>query len=522
MPLRSSKHCIPLRSGLLLGLLFGPVLMGVSPRVWSAEPPAESSLSDSSYEALSGRLAHKISTMDWGGGTLSVYVADSRRRIPVLKRDVNLTTAPGGPLKILTAAAALDRLGPDFRFTTEASLLGSIEGRRLSGDLVVRSDGDPTLGFLRDPADPDTGYEMFDAWAKEIRGAGIRTIEGDIVLDISAFDHQRFALGWATQRLGDPAMPEISALNYNRNCIDVFWRPGKKDGTIARFDQYPLLDEAIHISNNVRLVDYETDSRQYSRRRGSQVLIFSGTLRLETAVHERVSIPAPPLFFGEALKSRLGEARIKVLGRVRLRRNGESKSSSADQRRTLATHDSEPLIDILRAMTRGSFDLDAEVILKTLGARKTGRPGSFADGAEVVMEFLRENQILSSGVVMLDGSGRSKFNRVSAAHFMGLMQWMRDDPKGRLLESLFPEVDPDGRSPAGPSRPSGFLPVGPGRMFALSGQSDRSMSRVGWASNGRNRPIEFAFVLADTDLSLSDFEVQTRALAQAIADSRIP
>jgi D-alanyl-D-alanine carboxypeptidase/D-alanyl-D-alanine-endopeptidase (penicillin-binding protein 4) len=87
-----------------------------------------------------------------------------------------------------TAIAALDKLGPSFTFKTQASYSGQLQGSTLQGNLYLTSNGDPTLGSWR-----YEGYKPENFKAKllaAVQDKGIKTIEGDLILDDSYFDLQ--------------------------------------------------------------------------------------------------------------------------------------------------------------------------------------------------------------------------------------------------------------------------------------------------------------------------------------------
>jgi D-alanyl-D-alanine carboxypeptidase/D-alanyl-D-alanine-endopeptidase (penicillin-binding protein 4) len=100
---------------------------------------------------------------------------------------------PASNNKIPTTAAALKVLGPDFRFETHVLTKGRQTGKVLNGDLVVWSNGDPTL-YERYIGDSKA---VFKAWADTLKKQGISVINGNIIGDDNAFDDIRIGEGWA-------------------------------------------------------------------------------------------------------------------------------------------------------------------------------------------------------------------------------------------------------------------------------------------------------------------------------------
>ncbi len=92
---------------------------------------------------------------------------------------------PASNAKLLTAATALDVLGPDYRFRTSVNTAGTISGSTLQVDLTLQGTGDPTVR----PAD-------YDALAKRVAASGIHRVAGHLLADASYFDDQRWNPNW--------------------------------------------------------------------------------------------------------------------------------------------------------------------------------------------------------------------------------------------------------------------------------------------------------------------------------------
>src|SRR5688572_7838403 len=93
------------------------------------------------------------------------------------QRNAHMLVMPASNMKVVTMAVAADRLGWDFRFTTEVKTRGAIAGGVLKGDLVVSGNGDPTMSD-RDKANP---YQAFENWADLLKRMGVTRIDGRII-----------------------------------------------------------------------------------------------------------------------------------------------------------------------------------------------------------------------------------------------------------------------------------------------------------------------------------------------------
>ncbi|MDQ3557577.1 MAG: D-alanyl-D-alanine carboxypeptidase/D-alanyl-D-alanine-endopeptidase, partial [Gemmatimonadota bacterium] len=124
---------------------------------------------------------------------------------------------PASNVKLLTGAAALETLGPDFRFRTRVAATGPVRDGVLRGDLVVRGGGDPTISGRFHP-DPRA---VFRAWADSLASRGVRRITGRIVGVDSVFDNVPLGRGWAWDDLDAPYSAEISGLLFNEGALTV-------------------------------------------------------------------------------------------------------------------------------------------------------------------------------------------------------------------------------------------------------------------------------------------------------------
>ena len=108
---------------------------------------------------------------------VSIVVQETDAPQPLVSLNADRAMNPASTMKLLTTIAALETLGPAYRWKTEAYLDGKLENGVLQGDLVFKGYGDPKLTV-----------EQFWMWLHELRQRGLREIRGDIVLDHSFFE----------------------------------------------------------------------------------------------------------------------------------------------------------------------------------------------------------------------------------------------------------------------------------------------------------------------------------------------
>ena len=144
------------------------------------------------------------------------------------EENAGLNFIPASNLKIVTAGAALKRLGADFRFETTVAYSGSIgTDGVLHGDLYIIGGGDPTLGSQAALAMPKDS--LFSRWERAVRGAGIRSIAGSIIADSRRMPAEVNG-SWMYEDLGTYYGATCSALIFNENCLEITVAPGTGAG----------------------------------------------------------------------------------------------------------------------------------------------------------------------------------------------------------------------------------------------------------------------------------------------------
>jgi D-alanyl-D-alanine carboxypeptidase/D-alanyl-D-alanine-endopeptidase (penicillin-binding protein 4) len=318
---------------------------------------------------------------------------------------------PASNVKLYTAAAALAKLGPDYRFETEFLTESDIRNGNAK-TLYVRGRGDPTLTT-----------ERLYGIVSELLHAGLKEVN-DLVVDDSWFDGEREAPGF-DQESGDKAyLAPTGALSLNWNTLGVYLRPAESVGGLATAEIEPA-SEYFTLESHL-LTGTKTQRRfmvgtEMDKDRIHQKVMVSGFVPAEKgtwSVWKKIEQPA--LYFGFTLKALLIQRGLKVKGRVRA---GQVPLGT----RSLYIAQSDTLDVVLKRMNKSSSNFVAEQLIKTLGAEGKGPPGSTAHGIEVVEEFLeREVGMRRGSYVMRNGSGLNDTNRFSAAQNCMLLKYMWD------------------------------------------------------------------------------------------------
>jgi D-alanyl-D-alanine carboxypeptidase/D-alanyl-D-alanine-endopeptidase (penicillin-binding protein 4) len=313
---------------------------------------------------------------------------------PVYTRNAEIPLLPASVIKLLTTAAALHHLGPEFHFHTEVLHSGQRQGETIAGDLILRGGGDPLLT-------PEKLWQI----ASNLRGQGIRQVTGNLVADASFFDAYDRAPGWDEVRSQRAYDAKIGALSVNFNIVAAHVRPAEQIGDPPSVWLAPA-PQHLRIDNQAKTIAKGKNTLQVTR--GDSVIKVSGNL--PQASEDRVvylNIEDPARFAAETFRAALAEAGITVAGET-LEAAGPPGAS------LLYRHYSPPLSTVLKELNTFSNNFIAEQVVKTLGAEKVGGPGSHADGLRLIADFLVAHGVNTRGLVLADGSGLSRQNRFTA------------------------------------------------------------------------------------------------------------
>ncbi len=334
---------------------------------------------------------------------VSVYVHEIGQAKPLLAVAADAPRNPASTIKLLTTLAALEELGPAYRWKTEVYAVGPVRNGRLEGDLYIKGYGDPFLVI-----------EHFWRLLRALRLQGIETIGGDLVLDQSLF----------VREPGDPAefdgRPERaynvlpSALLVNFQAVNFRFLPDATAGQVRVVaEPHPA---NLVIENQLRLTNEPCRgwnrhvSYRLARDNGTERAVFSGRYEAACGANElfRVVNDSTRYVHGvfTALWRELGG---RFEGRVR-------EAAVPENVRLLHTHESPPLADVVRSVNKFSNNVMARQLLLTLAAEKRGAPGTSEKGVEIVRAWLKQRGMEFPELVLDNGAGLSRDGRISARH----------------------------------------------------------------------------------------------------------
>ena len=383
---------------------------------------------------------------------------------------------PASNVKLFTSAAALARLGPEYRFETEIWTDAAPSGGVVRA-LYVKGKGDPTLVT-----------ERLWAIAGEISHRGVKVVKGDLVVDDSFFDAVREGPGYDQEQGDRSYLAPAGAASLNFNTVAIHVAPGARPGEKPRVEVEPASDY-VQIDDHTRTVK----ARGRRRVHASSIALPDGRQRirvegrLPAGGRDQViyrKIDDPPAYLGATLQRLLALRGVKVTGSVR----GGVVPPSA---RLLVVAESESLGAIVRKLEKTSNNFIAEQILKTLGAERRGAPGTWPKGVSVVEDFLAEIGIARGSYVMRNGSGLNDSNRFSARQTVTLLRemWRRFPLMADFLAAL-PVAGKDGTT-------RWRMESTDGRLRAKTGTLEGANSLSGYVETAGHERLAFSILVND-------------------------
>jgi D-alanyl-D-alanine carboxypeptidase/D-alanyl-D-alanine-endopeptidase (penicillin-binding protein 4) len=307
---------------------------------------------------------------------------------------------PASNMKVITTAAALKYLGPDYEFKTKVGLCGDT--------LVITGGGDPLLG----DEVTDAKYQREPGWIFKDIAAALKqnniTAIKDIIVDGSIFDNEQVHPNWPKEQLNQWYACEVSGLNFNDNCIAVTVKNINGNVIVGIRPETGF----IKITNEVVPITEEKSAKSAVGAYRSQTpnsISIKGKCQKQEGPFD-VAIEKPAEFFGFLLRENLTGAGINVDGQIL-----EKPTPQDCDFKKIAEY-STPITDCLARCNKKSLGLAAESLFKTIAAKATpdGKNGGWAAGRELINRYMLELGIERGEFYIDDGSGLSKGNRLSA------------------------------------------------------------------------------------------------------------
>jgi serine-type D-Ala-D-Ala carboxypeptidase/endopeptidase (penicillin-binding protein 4) len=400
-------HGLMRACAVLLGLALNSVVLAALP------PPVEDALKKASVPL----------------DAVSVYVRQLGQAEIKVDHFADRALNPASVMKLVTTYAALDLLGPAYRWRTEIYRQGELVDGVLLGNLVIKGYGNPEL-------------MQHDMWRmlSDLRQAGVRDIQGSLILDDSYFSPNNIDAGRFDNEpyRAYNAIPNALTSNLNSTSFKFF-----SDGTQALVQASPELPE-ITLINQLQLSkagcgDWRGNLNYTVQSEGNQAkVIFSGNypascgekyLDLSLLSHSSYTYHLFRQIWQQLGGTISSGFRIGTIPPTAVK---------------ITEHYSQPLADVIRRINKYSNNLMTRQLLLTIAAERVSTPGNEVNGAKAIQTWLVSKGMVFPELVIENGSGLSRVERISTRHLGALLEHAFASPVMAELMSSLPMLSVDG------------------------------------------------------------------------------
>lgn len=350
---------------------------------------------------------------------------------PILLQHADAPMNPASVMKLVTTYAGLELLGPAFTWKTEAYADGTLHKGLLKGNLIIKGYGDPQLTVER-------------LWLllKRIRAAGVREISGDLLLDTSYFALPEYDASGFDGKPMRAYNAGPSALLVNFNAVNLNLSPDEAGKRVLATVEPSFA--ALTLTNQLRLD--AGPCGDWKERVG--LVVTSDGPRRRVVLRGQFSTQCgdknyPLSFFTseDFLRGIFVDLWAEVGGKLR----GHVRSGQVrDGIKPIATLDSPALSEVIRDINKFSNNVMARQLYLTLGAETFGVPGTLDKANQAVGRWLTGKGLDFPELVIENGSGLSRRDRISARHLADLLIAAWASPVMPELVSSLPIVAADG------------------------------------------------------------------------------
>ena len=423
-----SSHLFSFLQQVLVCFLFIPFLSNSAPFEKSNVIERKLTVSSSS-KGLGQKMGKALQKSKIPARQLGIIVANSDSTLYQMNADKNFI--PASLVKIFTASALLDSLSPSLQFTTRFLAKNKINNSILKGNLYLKGGG-------------DSGFVSESLWnlVNNLRRTGLKTIEGDLIVDDQRFDESRRGerLPYSSHFSYDAP---VGALSFNWNTANIYLRPGKKVGhpLFIHIDPSSLYFSSIkNLTETGRKSQKKNISiqREQHRNTSKESLKITGHLPIhgkELLIYRNILHPA--IWTGWNTIDFLKQRGINITGQVK-------RGNTASDAFVLAEWQSRPLTEHIKLMMKYSNNFMVEMLVKNMVVELTGKKGNLTEGLKIIKKHIQKIGIKAEDYHLVQASGLSRKNKIKPQQLQTILKYWMHHPLQAEFESALPLSGEDG------------------------------------------------------------------------------
>jgi D-alanyl-D-alanine carboxypeptidase/D-alanyl-D-alanine-endopeptidase (penicillin-binding protein 4) len=399
--------------------------------------------------ALPESVSQELRQVNIPQSAIAIEVREAGKRSPLLSINSRRAMNPASTMKLLTTYAGLDMLGPAYTWKTEAWIDGELKDGVLNGNLILKGYGDPKFTI-----------EQFWLWLSELRARGLREIRGDLILDRSYYElppHNPAEFDDDPVRAYNVG-PDALLINFNTLRLRYMPEgPGLKVVTEPPLDGVTLDNQLMP---NTGTVNCDSWDDMFSVQPNGDSVVLQGDYPLGCGEREHnLSVMPHTRYVGAIFRAVWKELGGTLQGK-------ERDGDTSDTSKLFSTHLSDPLGLIIRDINKYSNNVMARQLFLTLGealplipvenAPPSGAQTSFPANTErsghmsiersilAMQNWMTRKELHFPEVVLENGAGLSRKERISAESMSLLLQQAYDHPLSAELQASLPILGVDG------------------------------------------------------------------------------
>ncbi len=368
---------------------------------------------------------------------ISLLVKDAKTGISLFDKNSRVGMVPASCQKIVTSITAMDLLGKDYTYKTVLSYTGSIMNGKLDKPLFVSASGDPTLGSSR--WNHTNRQSVMNKIFRSLEQAGIKSFPG-IIVDVSAWGTQTIPNGWVWEDIGNYYGAGCGAFNWNENQFDILLKPGKNIG------------EKVEIisKNTAGKQNLVSELKTASKGSGDQAYAFYSLDN--SKIYLRGTIPLSTEPFSIKAAAANGITHFSESIQEELRNSGSTDSvyitACTESCAAFTTSTAKPLCSFVSPgldsinywFLKKSVNLYGEALVKSIGF-EISKSGTTDSGISVIRDFWSNKGISKPAMKILDGSGLSPANRITAEALVAVLLYAKNRPWFNSFKHALPEIN---------------------------------------------------------------------------------
>lgn len=475
----------------------------------AATPPATVAPIATSPAAvqLTRQIDREIESSEMADARWGIFVMSMRDGRVLYARNADKPITPASNMKVYTTAVALDQLGANYAWRTSVYASAPPDGSgTIAGDLILYGRGAPDFTSEKTKDGPAAMAQLAEALYKR----GVRHVRGNVIGDESYFRGNPLGDGWLWNDVQWYFGAEVSALSVNDNEVTINIKPANKANAATNIKLEPDTDYVL-IRDETNVVEGGKPSTLGITRglSDNEVRVWGDFPVGGQALNVRLSVHQPALWAAKLFRQMLKERGINVDGEPQMRDARSRAENSFEPARAveLAFVNSKSLGEIARATNKESLNLNAELILRTLGkergatapdpdSKKMRERGDDEAGLAVIRRWLERAGIATGNLALHDGSGLSRLDLITPEATARLLSNIARTSASTVFRDSLPVAGRDG------TLKFRFRTAVAGRIFAKTGTLTYINSLSGYATTIDDEVLAFSIICNDETAEL--------------------